>query len=186
MKKIFVNRLFLTGLSAYLSRLELSVDRALRQDIGLLKDYCTEKTAPKLKQVLSRLDMISAVGPADRFAVPMPPVRQRGSLSILAAWFSWYLRGGVVLTASEIQAIKSNLRQLSDALDRCQSVDPDTFVPIRLRLLEMGSLCKACIPDRKLRGKINCVEHLNQNPLLRTETIETICGHRNWLNYEST
>lgn len=183
MKGIFLNRLFLTGLNAYLNQLDLSVDRALQQDIAVLRTYCAG-TNPTLTQVLAKFDSISTICPINRSVQVVPTflVPPRGRLVTLAAWLSWYLRGGVVLKVSEMQSIHTTLLQLSAALNECRYVDPQVFVPIRLRLTYLSILCAQCIPDRSILKKIGHVEHLNQNPILKTMSMDAICNHRDWLN----
>jgi hypothetical protein len=64
MKRTSFNRAFLIGLSAYLLRLGLSVDRAFRQRIGPLRDYCEGSAMPTLRQVLAKLESIREAGGA--------------------------------------------------------------------------------------------------------------------------
>lgn len=181
MKQTSFSRLFLIGLSAYLLRLEMSVDRALRQGIGPLKDYCEGATIPTLRQVLNKLASMSAVDGTNKPMREDASVLLNGFLLKFIAWLGWYLRGSVVFKEREVMFIYSALFQLSTELDRCQTVDPKVFVPIRLRLLEASSLCITRIPDRGVRGRIYRVEHLNQNIMLKRETIDSICGHQDWL-----
>jgi hypothetical protein len=182
MKQIPLNRLFLIGLSAYLRRVELSVDRALRQDIGPLKDYCQGAAVPTLRQVLGRLGSIGEADDKDEQKQENAWPINDGPLALLFAWLGWYLRGRVFFQNSELRAIHASLLDLSNELEKHRTVDPDAFAPIRLRLRQIGDACIARIPDRGVRRKIYSVEHLNQNPNLKTETIDSICDHRDWLS----
>jgi hypothetical protein len=101
------------------------------------------------------------------------------------AWLGWFLRGRVVFTKNEVRFIHSVLLELSTELDKRQTVDPEVFGPIRLRLTKAYLLCLARIPDWGARRKINRVEHLNQNSMVQTETLDSICGQRDWVNSAS-
>jgi hypothetical protein len=182
MKRTSFNSLLLTGLSAYLLRLELSVDRALRQGIGSLRDYCEGAAKPTLRQVLDKLDSMCVIGGAEGLMQMGSCAPRHGYLRTFIGWFEWHLRGSVAFSVSEVRFIHSALLQLSTELDRHQTVEPEVFGPIRLRLTKAYAICIARIPDKGIRGKISRVEHLNQNFMLKTETIDSICDHRNWLN----
>lgn len=181
MNHISFNRRFLIGLSAYLLRLGLSVDRTLRQSTGPLKGYCEGTAIPTLSQVLASLDSMCAADGADEPMQESADATHNGVLPLVTAWLGWCFRGRVVFKKSEVRFIHSVLLQLSTELHRCPTVDPEVFGPIRVRLTSAYLLCFARIPDRHARSKINRVEHLNQNPRLKTETIDSICGHRDWL-----
>lgn len=180
MRKVFVSHLYLIGLCAYLRRLEMSVDRSLREEIKPLKDYCEGSSMPTLRQVLDRLSLIGAGEMIQNSPQDESLAFPRELYSILIARIQWYSRGGIIMKEGEVQFIYSTLLKLSVALDQCQIVDPDIFVPIRVRLYVAGDFRLRCIPER-IRKKIYGVEHLNQNPMLKTETVESICNDPNWL-----
>src|SRR6266571_954209 len=100
MKQTSFNRLFLIGLSAYLRRLELSVDRALRQGIGPLKDYCKGATTPTLREVVVKLDSMCADGGTDEQMQEGTSAPRNSFLLKIIAWLGWYLRGSVVFKES--------------------------------------------------------------------------------------
>lgn len=82
---------------------------------------------------------------------------------------------------TEVRLIHSTLKNFLAALNRCQIVEPEIFVPIRLGLDEAANVTARWIPDARTRNRIYRVEHLNQNFMLKTESIDDICNHHDWI-----
>ena len=179
MKKVFLSRVFLIGLSAYLNRLALSVDRALREPIQPLRDCCNGKVYPTLNQVITRFntvaDMIKELPPYEMIDFNLH------FFSILKAWFQWYFYRGIFLSKADIDCLYTTLRKLALSLEKCEVVDPVIFVLIRLHLTKFSSLCIRSIPERHIRKRVYLVEHHNQNSILKTKTLDEICNHEDWL-----
>ena len=181
MKQFFLSRVFLIGLCAYLRRLEMSIDRALRGEIRPLKAYCKGNAIPTLQQVLNRF---SSIGVGVKIEKPLwndPCIPPPGAWSVLIAWSQWYFRRGILLKESEIQRVHTSLLELSVALDQHVIVDPEVFGLLRVRLGGIVDNLLRYIPNRRIRKKIYRVEHLNQNPMTKTLTIESIFNQQDWL-----
>ena len=183
MKECFFSRPLAAGLCAYLLGLELSVDRSLNAPTSLLRDYCNESRSPALREVLAKLQLL-----AEEAGLPVSPLDGRGrrrtwlAMAVLSGWLQWYVRAGFSLRTSEVGLVSAPLLSLSDALLKHSFVAPEIFVPIRLNLCGASDLLLRRIPPGRTRGMIGRVEHLNQNPTLKTLSLEEIAGRRDWLD----
>ena len=168
------------GFCAYLRSLEMSLDRSLKDKIDPLRDYFERGSIPKLRQVVERLSALG-ITPDITLNLAFPLVRRRELPSKWMGRMQWHLLGGIVINVNEIRSVYSALLKCLTELDRRQRVDPEIFAPIRLYLRLTVDILQESIPNAKLRGRIYRVKHLNENAVLRTESIESITGHRDWL-----
>ncbi len=171
------SRQTVVALSAYLRRLELSVDRSLREDAAPLRNYCDKEIQPALPVVAAWL---TGVSETDAGTSAQPRARDIGP-SMLSGRIQLYLRDRLRLDTAQVGRIAATLRQLSDALREAVVVEPEAFVPIRLRLREAGDLLLRYVPDASTRRRIERVEHRNQNPVRSTEAFESLAGGPGWL-----
>ena len=174
----FLDRPTCVGLCTYLLRTELSLDRLLRGPVAALKRYCEGPPQPGLSAVLATL---SSLHPFDVSKQTLQPPRGRGVIGMVAAWVQWYLSDGVHIREAELRFIYDTLLILSDALNKHAVVEGDLFTPIRMQWRRSANLLLRCIPSPEIRDRISHVEHLNQNPILKTVSLESITKGANWL-----
>lgn len=171
------SRRTVVALSAYLRRLELSVDRSLREDAAPLRIYCEQEIQPALSAVAGWLTSIGGSGSA----TPALDRKRRGGPSTVSGRLQLLLRNRIRFDAAEVGLIAATLQQLSAALNQATVVEPGVFAPIRLRLREDSDALLRYVPDARTRRRIERVEHRNQNPVLATEAFESLAGGPGWL-----
>jgi hypothetical protein len=183
MVNFFFRRESLTGFSAYLRNLELSVHRSTGGSITPLKDYCYARLRPPIEDVTSKLKAALIGAKAETHAAALTAVPARGPLATVSAWLQWYLRGGVIVDQDEIEFIEITLLSLLRVLNEESEARPKVLVPIRIRLLGAHETLLQCIPSRVIRRSIRRVEHFNANAILTTESVASIAGTEDWLHF---
>ena len=176
---MFLRRRDLIGLATYLRRMGLSVDRALNDDIGVLREFCD--IAPTLGAVKSKLDalgMLTRTAPHDRFAIDASAASGPGRIS---GRLQWLTRGGVGIADDQVALIGGSLRDLSRKMASARVVQPETFVPTRYAMTMASEMLQRYVPWRRTRDRMNSVEHLHQNAILRTLAFEEIVPPESWL-----
>jgi len=175
-----ITRRTVVALSAYLRRLELSLDRSLGEDANRLRDYCEMQIRPTPVVVGEWLSGVGRPGTATdgpsyigRVGPPMP----LGRLQLLVL-------GRIGLKCEQLWQIGTIVRQFADALHDALIVEPEVFVPIRLKLREASDALLKYVPDAFTRGRIERVEHRNQGPLLPTLAFDSISGGSDWLGVQ--
>lgn len=170
-----LSRRTVVALSAYIRRLELSVDRSLREDAALLRDYCEKEVHPTPSAVAEWLMSVSGGG--DSVASATREVRP----SLISGRLQLYMRGRLQLDTAHVGRMAATLQQFSDALRQAAVVEPHVFVPVRLKLTEASEWLLRYVPDARTRRRIARVEHRNQNPVHPTEAFESLAGGPDWL-----
>lgn len=172
MTTLFTRRT-VVALSAYLRRIELSLQRSLGEDARKLRDYLDREVQPPVAVVA---EWAASFGSPAKTATPTEcfgPSLLWGRLQLL-------LRGRVAINANHVAQIGSLLQQLLAELEVTDVVDRG-FAPIRLELCLASIALLGYVPDVATRERILRVEHLNQNLFLPTEPFETIAEGPGWM-----
>jgi hypothetical protein len=163
------------ALSAYLRRLELSIDRSLREDAAPLRAYIEREVRPPLPVVVEW-----AMGFGGIHAASIRATKFLGP-SLLFGRMQMWVRGTVGLDPEQISRIGVMLQELSQALLAADFVDPSVFAPIRLDLRRASDALLRYVPHARTRRRIQRIEHRNQNPVIETEEFTALVGEAKWL-----
>lgn len=173
--KVVVSKTLLLGLCAYLRQLELSIDRSLG-NLADFKAYCETGPTERLARVIERLGFFLP----QITGVPSVNKELRTSPLFIRLW-SWYSQAGVDVDGVLLMKVRALLERIAATLNAPTELSRNEFVEIRLDLNQaIHCLSYQIFPVSK-RNTTLAVEHLNQNSILKTNSIAAIAGDANWL-----
>ena len=102
---------------------------------------------------------------------------------LLLRLFEWYFKGGAYVSSNDLQQIQALLELIAEKINEAGSLNRSDFVTIRLSVSRaLASLSNRVFPA-SLRNQSLNVEHLNQNPILKMNSIAVICGSADWITF---
>lgn len=173
--KTFVPRKFLIGLRAYTSQIALSIDRSLG-DLEGMRRYCKSSELVNPGEVIAALNHLVPV----KCEVAIKYDHDYDTPSVPVRIFQWFLSRGCWFRTCDLLHILRLLEMFSGQMERGDAMDKEELVLIRTSLSYASAALSERIMFAQRRRRTGRVRHLNQNPRLTSESLQSICDGNVW------